>query len=195
MMSTVVEEWASERAAKRGRLQEEIASKSQVAFVLPVDETMMEKEPACNLNSSGTEFAVLEQFHEDSEEFREDSGSIGCQLNWVAFRWQRMLNWPRYGSNLPAREVQQKFIYRAERSKKKGCYRAERSKKTNELLTSDLSQSGFEGNDEKTQFYTGILTFSMLMQLFTLIAPHVVSTITNASCNSRNICCFYYVCG
>ena len=42
---------------------------------------MMEKEPACNLNSSGTEFAVLEQFHEDSEEFREDSGSIGCQLN------------------------------------------------------------------------------------------------------------------
>lgn len=71
----------SERAAKRGRLQEEIASKSQVAFVLSVDETMMEKEPACNLNSSGTEFAVLEQFHEDSEEFREDSGSIGCQLN------------------------------------------------------------------------------------------------------------------
>lgn len=69
------------------------------------------------VTSSGTEFAVLEQFHEDSEEFREDSGSIGCQLNWVAFRWQRMLNWPRYGSNLPARGVQQKFIYRAERSK------------------------------------------------------------------------------
>ena len=50
------------------------------------------------------------------------------------------------------------------------------------MLTSDLSQNGFEGNDEKTQFYTGIPTFSMLMQLFTLIAPHVDSTSTNALC-------------
>ena len=65
--------------------------------------------------------------------------------------------------------MQQKFIYRAELRK-------------NQLLTSDLSQSGFEGNDEKTQFYTGFPTFSMLMQLFTLIAPHVVSTSTNALC-------------
>ena len=55
----------------------------------------------------------------------------------------------------------------------------------NKLLTSDLSQSGFEGNDEKTQFYTSIPTFSMLMQLFTLIAPHVVTTSTNALCQFR----------
>ena len=51
----------------------------------------------------------------------------------------------------------------------------------NKLVTSDLSQSGFEGNDEKTQFYASIPTFSMLMQLFT-IAPHVVSTSTDALC-------------
>ena len=36
-------------------------------FMLSVDETIVEKEPACNLNSSGTEFEVLEQIHEDSE--------------------------------------------------------------------------------------------------------------------------------
>ena len=69
----------SERATKRARLQEEIASKSQIVSALSVDETIMEKEPACNLNSSGTEFEVLEQIHEDSEEF---SGSIGCQTEW-----------------------------------------------------------------------------------------------------------------
>ena len=33
-------------------------------------------------------------------------------------------------------------------------------------------------NDEKTQFYTGIPTFAILLQLFTFIAPHVVSTST-----------------
>ena len=58
----------------------------------------------------------------------------------------------------------------------------ELSEVKNKLLTSDLSQIGFEGNGEKTPFYTGIPTFSMLMQLFTLIASHVVSTSTNALC-------------
>ena len=55
----------SERATKRARLQEEIASKSQIVSALSVDETIVEKEPACNLNSSSTEFEVLEQIHED----------------------------------------------------------------------------------------------------------------------------------
>ena len=38
---------------------------------------IVEKEPACNLNFSGTEFE--EQIHEDSDEF---PGSIGCQTEW-----------------------------------------------------------------------------------------------------------------
>ena len=41
----------SERATKRARLQEEIASKSQIVSVLSVDETIVEKKPACNLRS------------------------------------------------------------------------------------------------------------------------------------------------
>ena len=65
----------SERAAKGARLQE-IASKSQIVSDVSVDETMLEKEPACNLNSSTTEFEVSEQVNEDSEEF---PGSIGRQ--------------------------------------------------------------------------------------------------------------------
>ena len=39
----------------------------------------MEKEPACNLNSSGSELEILERIHEDSEEFCDDRGSIGRQ--------------------------------------------------------------------------------------------------------------------
>ena len=31
---------------------------------MSVDETIVEKEPACNLNSSGTEFEGSEQIHE-----------------------------------------------------------------------------------------------------------------------------------
>ena len=36
----------SDRSAKRVRLQEEIASKSQIVSVVSVDETIVEKEPA-----------------------------------------------------------------------------------------------------------------------------------------------------
>ena len=54
----------SDRSAKRVRLQEEIASKSQIVSVVSVDETIVEKEPACNFNSSGTEFEGSEQIHE-----------------------------------------------------------------------------------------------------------------------------------
>ena len=54
----------SERAAKRVRLQEETASKSQIVSVVSVDETIVEKEPDCNLNSSGTEFEGSQQIHE-----------------------------------------------------------------------------------------------------------------------------------
>ena len=155
----------SERPTKRARLQEEIASKSQIVSALSVDETIVEKEPACNLNSSGTEFEVLEQIHEDSEEF---SGSIGCQTEWPCADKECQT------------DLSMAQIYQLEE-----CNRSlftELSEVKNQLLTSDLSQSGFEGNDEKTQFYTGIPTSSMLMQLFTLIAPHVVSTSTNALC-------------
>ena len=67
----------SEWAAKKARIQEEIASKSQVVSVLSGEETIMEKEPACNLNSSGSELEILERIHEDSEEFPDESGSIG----------------------------------------------------------------------------------------------------------------------
>ena len=155
----------SERATKRARLQEEIASKSQIVSALSVEETIVEKEPACNLNSSGTEFEVLEQIHEDSEEF---SGSTCCQTEWPSADKECQT------------DLSMAQIYQLEE-----CNRSlftELSEVKNQLLTSDLSQSGFEGNNEKTQFYTGIPTFSMLMQLFTLIAPHVVSTSTNALC-------------
>ena len=157
-----------ERAAKRARLQEEIVSKSQIVSVLSVDETIVEKEPACNLNSSGNEFEVLEQILEDSEEFLDDNGSIACQTEW-----------PTADKECQT-DLSMAQIYQLEE-----CYRSlftELSELKNKLLTSDLFQSGFQGNNEKTQFYTGIPTFSMLMQLFTLIAPHVVSTSTNALC-------------
>ena len=62
----------------RARIQEEIASKSQIVSVLSVEETIMEKEPACNLNSSRSEFEIFERIREDSEEFPDESGSIGC---------------------------------------------------------------------------------------------------------------------
>ena len=52
----------SDRSAKRVRLQEEIASKSQIVSVVSVDETIVEKEPACNFNSSGTEFEAQNKF-------------------------------------------------------------------------------------------------------------------------------------
>lgn len=154
----------SERATKRARLQEEIASKSQIVSVLSVDETIVEKEPACNLNSSGTEFEVLEQIHEDCEEFP----GFGCETEWPSAHKECQT------------DLSMAQIYQLEE-----CNRSlftELSEVKTNLLTSDLLQSGFEGNDEKTQFYTGIPTFSMLMQLFTLIAPHIVSTSTNALC-------------
>ena len=128
----------------------------------------MEKEPACNLNSSGTEFEVLEQIHEDSEQFPEDSGSILCQTEWPSAdkECQTDLSMAQI---YPPEECNVSLF-------------TELSKVKNKLLTFCLSQRGFEGNDEKTQFYTAIPTFSMLMQLFTLIVPHVVSTSTNALC-------------
>ena len=69
----------SERAVKRVRFQEEIPSKSHIVSVPSLDEMIVEKEPAYNLNFSGTEFEALEQIHEDSDEF---PGSIGCQTEW-----------------------------------------------------------------------------------------------------------------
>ena len=51
----------------------------------------------------------------------------------------------------------------------------ELSEVKNKLLTSDLSH-------EKTQFYTGIPTFSMFLRFFTVITPPVFSTSTNALC-------------
>lgn len=116
----------------------------------------------------GSEFEVLEQIHEDSEEFPHNSGSIGFQIEWLSAHKE-------YQTDLSMAQ-----IYQLEE-----CNRSlftEPSKVKNKLLTSDLSQSGFEGNNGKTQFYTGIPMFSMFMQLFTLIAPHVVSTSTNALC-------------
>ena len=116
----------SERAAKRARIQEEIASKSQVVSVLSVDKTIMDKEPACNLNSSGSELEVLEQIHEDSEEFPNDSGSIVCQTEWPSTDKECQT------------DLSMAQIYKPEE-----CNRSlftELSEVKNKLLTSDLSQ-------------------------------------------------------
>ena len=105
----------------------------------------MEKEPACNLNSSGSELEILERIHEDSEEFRDDRGSIGRQTE-------------RSSADKECQtDLSMAQIYQLEECNR--SFFTELSELKNRLLTSDLSQSGVKGNDQKVQFYTGTPTF------------------------------------
>ena len=78
----------SDRSEKRVRLQEEIASKSQIVSVVSVDETIVEKESACNLDSPGTEFEGSVQIHEFPAALAVKPSGLPLTKN---------------GSNLPAR--------------------------------------------------------------------------------------------
>ena len=127
-----------DRAAKRARL-EEIASNSQV---VSVRETIVENERGCTFNSSGGEFEVLKRIDEEREEFPEEIGSVGCQTEWLRADKECQT------------DLSMTQIYQLEE-----CNRnlfTELNEVKNKLLASDLSEGGFEGNDEKTQFYTGI---------------------------------------
>lgn len=144
----------SERATKRACLQEEIASKSQIVSVLSVDETIVEKEPTCTLNSSGTEFEVLEQIHEDSEEF---PGSIGCETEWPSADKECQT------------DLSMAQIYQLEE-----CNRnlfTELSEVKNKLVTSDLSQSGFEGNDENLILHWHSNIFNAYAVVYSCCSP------------------------
>lgn len=49
-----------------------------------------------------------------------------------------------------------------------------------QLLSLQLTMESFTNNDEKTKFYTGVPTFSLLMHVFNIIAPRIKITTQNA---------------
>ena len=49
-----------------------------------------------------------------------------------------------------------------------------------QLLSLQLTMESFTNNDEKTKFYTGVPTFSLLMHVFNIIAPSIKVTTQNA---------------
>lgn len=48
------------------------------------------------------------------------------------------------------------------------------------LLDAQLNMETFQNNNEKTQFYTGLPNFFMLIQVYHLVLPYIKSTSTNA---------------
>ena len=59
---------------------------------------------------------------------------------------------------------------------------AELSNTKAQLLAVLLTKDSFRDNDEKAKFYTGIPTFSLLIHVFNLIAPHVKRNTQNSLC-------------
>ena len=51
-----------------------------------------------------------------------------------------------------------------------------------QLLSTQLTEDSFRDNDDKTKFYTGIPSFSLLMHVLNLIAPHIKRNSQNALC-------------
>ena len=51
-----------------------------------------------------------------------------------------------------------------------------------QLLSTQLTEDSFRDNDDKTKFYTGIPSFSLLMHVLNLIVPHIKSNSQNALC-------------
>lgn len=49
-----------------------------------------------------------------------------------------------------------------------------------QLLSLQLTMESFTNSDEKTKFYTGVPTFSLLMHVFNIIAPRIKITTQNA---------------
>lgn len=151
---------AEERAAKKARLE------TSESLLLASSEKTVENAPISDI--TGNENDDIEEIHEESEEIAEEIHSIGCQTE-LCFSNKECQ------TDLTITQICQL----------EECNRnmtAELSDVKKKLLVSDLSESGFEGNDQKTQFYTGIPTFAMLMQLLAVVAPHVLSTSTHALC-------------
>ncbi|XP_028515656.1 uncharacterized protein LOC114575292 [Exaiptasia diaphana] len=48
------------------------------------------------------------------------------------------------------------------------------------VLERTLSQKSFQNNDAKARFYTGLPNFAILLSVFNLVAPYVISTSRNA---------------
>ena len=51
-----------------------------------------------------------------------------------------------------------------------------------QLLSTQLTEDSFRDNDDKTKFYTGIPSFSLLMHVLNLIAPHIKRNSQNSLC-------------
>lgn len=51
-----------------------------------------------------------------------------------------------------------------------------------QLLSTQLTEDFFGDDDDKTKFYTGISSFSLLMNGLNLIAPHIKRNTHNALC-------------
>ena len=51
-----------------------------------------------------------------------------------------------------------------------------------QLLSTQLTEDSFRDNDDKTKFYTGFPSFSLLMHVINLIAPHIKRNSQNALC-------------
>ena len=51
-----------------------------------------------------------------------------------------------------------------------------------QLLLTQLTEDSFRDHDDKTKFYTGIPSFSLLMHVLNLIAPHIKRNTQNALC-------------
>jgi hypothetical protein len=47
------------------------------------------------------------------------------------------------------------------------------------MNNTELSEKGFQHNNEKTTFYTGIANFAILINVFNLVAPHIHSSSRN----------------